>query len=354
MNKIINICFSQSAGATLECAISTKELQDNEKVIVLFDNLSQGAIKGGVNIEERINWYNIIERADPLNLFTDSNTEELKENYNAFHDEISKIDSSDTLYIWYGSSQEFCGMLYTLEFLKGRKLNTYIIDVKDTVIKHNENVFQANNLGEIIPENIEKYAAAKRKLNSNEYKQFLDAWESLKKDDSILRVLKDGKVKSVAENYFDIDILKYTPKEFKTSIRTLGDVVGNSENKISDGYIFWRIKELIKAGKIEYNGKFGFIRMEIKITEEGLKYLSTDKDAMKIWEEYKKDSDQEQEIKNKYREKGRMEEKIAIAQTLKDVLDIETIADKTGLSVEQVKSSASRYYRCANLKEVGQ
>ncbi|MCB2356100.1 DUF3658 domain-containing protein [Clostridium estertheticum] len=354
MNKIINICFSQSAGATLECAISTKELQDNEKVIVLFDDLSQGAIKGGVNIEERINWYNIIERADPLNLFTDSDTEELKENYNAFHDEISKIDSSDTLYIWYGSSQEFCGMLYTLEFLKGRKLNTYIIDIKDTVIKHNENVFQANNLGEIIPENIEKYAAAKRKLNSNEYKQFLDAWESLKKDDSILRVLKDGKVKSVAENYFDIDILKYTPKEFRESARIVGNVVGNSENKISDEYIFRRIKELIKAGKIECNGKFRFIIMEIKITQEGLKYLNTDKDAMKIWEEYKKESDQEQEMKNKYREKGRMEEKIAIAQNLKDVLDIETIADKTGLSVEQVKSSASRYYRCANLKEVGQ
>ncbi|MBU3101856.1 MULTISPECIES: DUF1835 domain-containing protein [Clostridium] len=338
MNKISNICFSQSAGALLSHAVSTKELQDNEKVIVLFDNLSQGPIKGGVNIEERINWYNIFEGADPLNLFTDSDTEELKENYNAFHDEISKLDSSDTLYIWYGSSQELCGMLYTLELLKDEKLNTYIIDIKDTVIKHKEIVFQANNMGEIIPENIEKYAAAKRKLNSNEYKQFLDAWESLKKDDSILRVLKDGKVKSVDENYFDIDILKYTPKEFKTSMRTLGDVVGKSEDKISDEYIFWRIKELIKVGKIECNGKFGFIRMEIKITEEGLKYLSTDKDAMKIWEEYKKDSDQEQEMKNKYREKGRMKEKIAIAKILKDVLDIETIADKTGLSVEQVKN----------------
>lgn len=338
MNKIINICFSQSAGALLSHAISTKELQDNEKVIVLFDNLSHGAIKGGVNIEERINWYNIFERANPLNLFTDSDIEELKENYNEFHDEISKMDSSDTLYIWYGSSQEFCGMLYTLELLKDEKLNTYIIDVKDTVIKHKEIVFQVRNTGEIIPENIEKYAAAKRKLNSNEYKQFLDAWESLKKDDSILRVLKDGNVKSVDENYFDIDILKYTPKEFKTSMRTLGDVVGKSEEKISDEYIFWRIKELIKAGKIEHNGKFGVIRMEIKITEEGLKYLSTDKDSMKIWEEYKKDSDQEQEMKNKYREKGRMKEKISIAQNLKDVLDIETIADKTGLSVEQVKN----------------
>ncbi|MGH4123201.1 MAG: DUF3658 domain-containing protein [Clostridium sp.] len=338
MNKIINICFSQSAGATLEQAVSTNELQDNKKVIVLFDNLSQGTIKGGVNIEQRINWYNILERADPLNLFTDSDIEELKENYNAFHDGISKLDSGDTLYLWYGSSQEFCGMLYTLEFLKGRKLNIYIIDVKDTVIKHEEDVFQAKDMGEIIPENIEKYAAAKRKLDSNEYKQFFDDWESLKKDDSILRVLKDGKVKSVNENYFDIDILKYTPKEFRNSMRTLGNVVGKSEDRISDEYIFWRIKELIKSGKIEYNGKFGFMGMEIKITKEGLKYLSTDKDAMKIWEEDREESKQEQEMKDKYREKGRMKEKIDIAKKLKDVLDMETIADKTGLSIEQVKN----------------
>lgn len=339
MNKIINICFSQSAGALLKHAISTNELQYNEKVIVLFDNLSQGAIKGGVNIEERINWYNIFKGANPLKLFIDYDIEELKENYNAFHDEISNMDSGDTLYLWYGSSQEFCGMLYTLELLKGRKLNTYIIDVKDTVIKRKEIAFQVRTTGEIIPENVEKYVATKRKLDSNENKQFLNVWESLKKDNSILRVLKDGKIESTDESYFDIDILKYTPKEFRNSMRTLGDVVGKSEDSISDEYILWRIKELIKVGKIEYNGKVGVIGMEIKITEEGLKYLSTDKAAMRIWEEYRKVSKQEEEMKNKYREKGRMKEKIDIAKNLKDVLDMETIADKTGLSIEQVKSS---------------
>ena len=77
--------------------------------------------------------------------------------------------------------------------------------------------------------------------------------------------------------------------------------------------------------------------MKIKITDEGLKYLRTDKDAMKIWEEDRKASEEEEEIKNKYRQQGRMEERIDMAKKLKDVLDDKTIADKTGLSVEQVK-----------------
>jgi DNA-binding Lrp family transcriptional regulator len=337
MNKIINICFSESAGGSFKHAISTKKLQGNQKVVVFFDDFSQGSIKGGVNIEERINWYNIFKGEDPLKPFVYYDIDELKENYNEFYDEISKMDSSDTLYLWYGSSREFCGMLYTLELLKDKNLNIHLINVKDTVIKRKEIQFQARDTGEIMLENIEKYAAAKRKLDSNEYRELLDRWELLKKDNSILRVLKDGKAKSVDENYFDIDILKYTPNEFRKSMRTLGEVLGKSEERISDEYIFWRIKELIKAGKIEYNGKLGVIGMEIKITEEGLKNLSTNKDAMRIWEEDRKASEEEEEIENKYRQQGRMEERIDMAKKLKDVLDDKTIANKTGLSVEQVK-----------------
>lgn len=338
MNKIINICFSESAGGSFKHAISTEVLQGNQKVIAFFDDLSQGSIKGGLNIKERINWYDILKAEDTIKNFANYDVDELKENYNEFHDEISKIDSSDILHLWYGSSRELCGMLYTLELLKDRKLDIYIINVKETVIKRNDIALQVRTTGEIIPENIEKYVDPKRRLNSNEYKQLLNIWEELKKNNSILRVLKDGRVKSVDENYFDIDILKYTPKEFRNPVRTVGDVLGKSEDRISDEYILWRIKELIKAGKIEYSGKSGVIGMKIKITEEGFKYLSTDKDAMRIWEENRKAEEQEEEMKNKCREQGRIEERIDIAKKLKNVLDDETISDKTGLSVEQVRS----------------
>lgn len=338
MNNIINICFSESARGSFKHAISTEVLKGNQKVITFFDDLSQGSIKDGVNIKERINWYNLIKGQDSINSLIYYDLDELKENYSIFHDEISKMGINDTLYLWYGSSSEFCGMLYTLELLKDKNLNIYLIDVKDTIIKRNDIALQARAAGEIIPENIEKYATAKIRLDSSRYEKLLNTWESLKKDNSILRVLKDGKVKSVDENYFDIDILKYTPKEFRNPVRTVGDVLGKSEDRISDEYIFWRIKELIKAGKIEYSGKAAVIGMKIKITEEGFKYLSTDKDAMRIWEENRKVEDQEEEMKNKCREQGRMEERIDIAKKLKNVLDDQTISDKTGLSVEQVKS----------------
>jgi hypothetical protein len=336
MNNIVNICFSESAGGTFRAAIRMNELQDHQKVIVLSDDLSQGTIKDGVNIEERINWWNTIEQEE---YFGNCYAEDLKEIYNEFHNEVSKIDDNDTLYLWYGSSREFCGMLYTLELLKDRDLNIYVINVTDAVVKHKDNVYLVRDTAEIMPDDIEKYASLKQKLDSNKYKQLLDTWELLKKDNSILRIFKNEEIKSEDENYFDIDVLKYTLKEFRKSARIVGSVIGNSEVVISDGYIFWRVKELVKCGKIAYSGKFGIMReMEIKITEEGLKQLNTDQKAMSVWENNKESLEEKEYMMNIYMEDGRLEEKINIAKKLKGVLDAKIIADKTGLTIGQVKN----------------
>ena len=302
---------------------------------------SQGTIKGGVNIEERINWGSIVDEGE---YFASYGAEELEENYNTFYNEISKIDDKDTLYLWYGSSQEFCGMLYALELLKDRNLNIYLINATDTVVKDKDNVYLARDTGDIVPQYIEKYTGLKQKLNSNKYKQLLETWELLKTNNSILRVFKNEKIKSVDENYFDIDVLKYTPKEFRNSAEIVRFIIENSDVEISFDYILWRVKKLVKLGKIDYtcpqacNGTFESMEIEIKITGEGLKLLSTNQKAMSVWENNKKSLDEEEYMINQYIEEGRLEEKISIAEKLKGVLDIKTIADKTGLTIGQVKN----------------
>ncbi|AKN30768.1 hypothetical protein Ccar_07925 [Clostridium carboxidivorans P7] len=341
MNNIINICFTEGAGGKFRIASKMNELNSKQKVMVLSDDLSHGPIKGGINIEDRINWWRV---ASGDEYFIEYGADELKENYNTFHNEISKVDSSDVLYLWYGSSQEFCGMLYTLELLKNKDLNIYLINVTDTVVKHKENIYLARDTGYIVPQYIEKYASLKEKLALDKYRELLDTWELLKNDNSMLRVFKNEKIKSVDENYFDMDILKYVPKEFKNSAKIVRSVVDNSDVEISFDYIMWRIKELVKLGKIDYiydktyYGKFESLKMNIKITEEGLNYLSADQKAMSIWRNIKKDLNPEDYIINEYIEEGRLEEKINITKRLKDVLDAETIAEKTGLTVGQVKN----------------
>ena len=59
---------------------------------------------------------------------------------------------------------------------------------------------------------------------------------------------------------------------------------------------------------------------------------------MSIWENNEKSSEEKEYMMNRYIEDGRLEEKINIAKKLKDVLDAKTIADKTGLTIGQVKN----------------
>lgn len=336
MYKIIHICFSQSARGSLKYAVN-KKIIEGEKVISFYDDISQGPIKGGIDKDKRIDWFKKTISKDE---FYYEDIDELMESYEEFQKEISNVRDTDTIYFWYGQNAiEICGLMYTLELLKDKWKNVYFINVSDLPMKSEHGIYIPRCTGEIMPEKFSEYIKINRKIDKDEYIKWLTQWEVLKKENSILRIFKDGKVENVDEDYFDIFILKYTPKEFKKSARIIGEVLGNSEILISDGYIFGRVKELVKAGRINYRGNFNIMReMEISITEQGLEYLKKDNDAIEFWQEINRNTEEEKEIIEEYINMGRLEEKISIAKKLLDVLEIEVIAEKTGLTIGQVRN----------------
>lgn len=338
MSSIIHICFSDSAGGSLKYAISTKKLSLGDKVVTFWDDISNGYIGNEVNVEERIKWLNEIFRGDDTYSFED---DELQQYYASFKKHISQINDMDTVYLWYGNSgNELCAMLYTLEILKGKNPSIYLVNVSDVIYETPiGELFSYRAVGEVDAEKLQSFIRLKRKVEPKEYEDFIKQWEALKRENSLLRIFKNDKVESVNEDYFDIDILKYTEKKFKRAARTVGMVLGLSETPISDSYIFWRIKELVKTGMMEFRGKFGVMReMEIKITENGLQILSTNKEAMTLWKSREEEYQRETELLEEGRRQGRMEERVAIARKLVGILDNEIIAEKTGLTVGQIKN----------------
>lgn len=335
--NIIHVCFSASAGAVLRYAVKKEKSIEGKKVIVFPDDISQGRIEDYIDADERIRWLNSFSEEDERIRSRDNKY--LRKGYKKFYKKILKVKPSDTLYLWFGQcSQELCGMMYTLEFLKDKNPEIYIINVSDKIEEvANGNLYTYRAVAEIMPKKLKDFIDIKR--NFEEFNQLLNQWKLLKNENSLLRVYEEGKIKSVKEDYFDIDILKYTEKEFKKSARIVGNVLGFSENKISDEYIFWRIQELVKAGMIDYKGKLGIMReMEIKITAKGLELLSTDSEAMLFWQNKQTEIQKEFDSINEAKNQGRMEEKINIAKKLRDVLDVEVIAEKTGLTLGQVKN----------------
>ncbi|MGG7163278.1 DUF1835 domain-containing protein [Clostridium ihumii] len=336
MNKIIHICFSQSSRGSLKYAIN-KKIIEGEKVISLYDNISEGPIEHYIDVEKRINWFKETIIKDEY-YYEDIN--ELRKNYIEFENEISKIKDNDIIYFWHGQNAiEICGLMYTLELLNDKWKNVYLINVSDRPIEVKYGIYIPRCTSEIMPEKFGEYIKINRNIDEDRYVKLSTQWKSLKKENSNLRILKEGKVENVNEDYFDTFILKYTPKEFKKSARIIGEVLGNSEILISDVYIFWRVKELIKMGMISYRGNFDIMReMEISITEQGLEYLRNYNDEIEFWEKREKDEEDENEFIEEYINMGRLEEKINIAKKLLDVLEIEVIAEKTGLTIGQVRN----------------
>lgn len=335
--NIVHVCFSTIAGVDLRYVVKKKKIIEGKKVIVFGDDISQGLIGNGLNIDERIDWWNNVDKEDER--IHSAESDYLKKGYKKFYKKISKIKESDIIYLWYGEcSLELCGMMYTLELLKEKLANIYIINVSD-MIEENGTVCTYRSVGEIMPEKLKTFIKIKRKIVLREFNHLLNEWNILKSENSSLRVYEDGSIKSAEKNYFDMDILKFTEKEFKKSARIVGSVMSFSETRISDEYIFWRVQELVKSGMLDFKGKLGVMReMEIKITDKGLEYLSIDSDSILFWENNQSELQLEIEFKNKYKKQGRIEEKINIAKKLMDVLEIKVIAEKTGLTLRQVEN----------------
>jgi DNA-binding Lrp family transcriptional regulator len=275
MSNTVHICFSSSAGGCLKFAIIRGMIQGTRGKIISFqEDLSQGPLGSVISVDERINWWDMIEK-DEDSKFRISEPQHLKDSYEEFYKRLQEIEPTDEIYIWYGQcAYELCAMMYTLEFLKDRLTNINLVDVTREMKGENSSIYTTRSMGEIDAEKLKEYLIFKRKISILEYEALLKQWNNLKNENSLFRVFIEGEVKSVGVDYFDIDILKYTEKEFKIASRTIGRVLIYSDTRISDSYIFWRVKELIRLGEIDFKGVFGHMReMEIKITEKGLKHI---------------------------------------------------------------------------------
>lgn len=333
MGKLVHIVFSKSAEGSFKRAINIKKSIVGNKVIALYDDISNGYIEETIETQDREKWVKMLNTDD-------ANKYKLSINYDKFYTDISKINYNDTVYLWYGQcNREICGMLYALHLLKDISLNVYNVNVSDMLLKVNEGVVWVKSAAEIVPEKLGEYLKVARKLESCEYKELLNQWSTLVDENSLLRSYENGKMESFSEDYFDKDILKYVDKEYRNSARTVGSVIGNSDVRSEDKYIFWRIKEMIALGMISYEGEFGIMqKMKICITQKGMEYLSKFQEAIDFWNKRMEYDKRHLDFINGIKEEGRLEERIKIAKNLLGLLDLEIIADKTGLTIAQLRN----------------
>lgn len=246
---MIHVVFSNSAANTIEHGI-----KETKKLIHFKDNLSAGPI--GLNID-----YNLRKPWLDNVIFDESNLteEEILKSYATFHEAVKEIKETDTVYIWVGNnSLDQCGLMYFLS-LVNINANIYVINVSNKTFNRGKtNEFTPKGVGEIRVVDLDMFFHDAKKLSKEDIDKFVKTWKTLTTENSSLRVFMDGKIISVSQNFYDNQILNYTTEfskdGFRKCARVIGHIMGISEDLVSDSYLFWRIKELIKQGRINGRG----------------------------------------------------------------------------------------------------
>lgn len=243
--KIKYLIYGPPAAGSLKYIIKEKNL-NNQEVISINDDLSYGPLN---DINERINFVStLIDNILP-------NDQEL----------IKYIESS--LNSW-PLPKDFENCRIILVHCKNSPEQTMLkmlvkqlqsLDLFEIELD-NESISLLGT-GAYTPEKLGSYIGTETKISNERKIKLIKEWDNLLLSNSVLRIWKNKSVISVDENYYDDDIIKQCTKDYKNAARITGNVLGNSDQQISDTWINYRIIQLIKNNKLIARGNLKELRL---------------------------------------------------------------------------------------------
>lgn len=297
------ICFGDSAKGLLSVArhdIAPEVAADH--ILALLDNYSEGDI---TDVTDRAAREAILMpwRGDPE--LDGSWMDELTERH---FEELDRLDEVDEAVIWYskGNAQEQCGLRYVVSRLYEKRIPVWAAEVDQipvSELKEPDDVIGSasaviigstnrvvNALLRALPQPLLRWYAKRlerrdrekrtsggivqygsvgemelgaawyfykhrRQLTETEQAQLLSDWKRLREENAPLRAMVDGKVHSVPVDFYDEAILSgITEAEMPAALavgRAIGELDTKTGNRVGDMLIFFRIRALAQAGKIE-------------------------------------------------------------------------------------------------------
>ena len=161
------------------------------------------------------------------------------------HKVIELLTAGEELRIWTGNMPHLeCGLAYLC--YTARNSNSKLYTVKcpdDRPIDKYGNTHWVN----INPDYCRRYEELIKELSVDERDRYCKIWQRLTKENSNLRILKDGKIISVPDDYFDAMIRAKIDKGYKTHTELLDNCMHNLPEFVHHSWLCYRI-EVIERG----------------------------------------------------------------------------------------------------------
>ncbi|WP_246183215.1 DUF3658 domain-containing protein [Paenibacillus methanolicus] len=251
----IHVVFDASAAHSLRFLLRDKP---GEYVVSLADDLSVGPLDdngadaraGGV--KRRMTW--LAERG----MLGDAEAEH-------FGDCIDWRNWPDRLagrriVVWAaGNANEQSGLRRLMAHIPGQD-EVRVIDAPGRIFEKTNGALLHTHTGEVAPRELDELMEQGQALTAGERSDYADDWRRLIREDGELRAMVEGRLQSVPEDYWDDMILQSaivvaasTARMF-TAARLVGQLIGRSDQRLNDSFLFYRIRCLAESGKLEGGG----------------------------------------------------------------------------------------------------
>lgn len=228
---MLEVCFGDSCAGLLKIALRSSQ------VVSLTHLLDLGKISGDLRLARR----NFLDK-----FFYCTSKRMRRKLEKDFFDNVDRVvdaaKEGDTIRIWHAdTASDECGLLMLASLLKDCDCDMVEVHVRDT--------FCVTMLDYIeVADNCDAWT---KPITKDRIEQLDRQWQRLIAEDGELRILENGEIKTVGEDYFDDYILQKMPTQDTINRRALvGTVLGTSKHYLHDDFVDDRIEALIENNEI--------------------------------------------------------------------------------------------------------
>lgn len=253
---MIHIVFNEAEIGLMQKVQELDEILTGE-VFLVKDDYAVGPVANIYETEgyqQRRDWWRQLLENSPYREQTDLVDDKL-----TVHNLIKHLQENEQeeAWIWMGQNQhDVCGYYWLMPQLRefqGRIMVLYMNNLP--FINEKGQIFYPSWLSEIQPSEFLKAKKLARPVTLSEYEVDPDEWNKLTQENAIVRILEGGKkIVSKDADFYDAEILKNITGDWQKATRVLQNTLHRMKVKTGDVFLMWRIKILIREGKIIAEG----------------------------------------------------------------------------------------------------
>jgi hypothetical protein len=183
---------------------------------------------------------------------------------------LLKTEPELEVWVWAGqNARDVCGYYWLISQLYDFAGRIHIIYLNNLpFLNEKGGVFYPTHLHQILAKEFLKAKKLARAVSLAEFELDGDEWSRLMNENAGIRLLEGGKkIKGEPTAFYDKELLTQTTAEFQKASKVIGLVTGKLKYPVMDQFLGWRLKDLIKQGKIESKGELKTIRdFEVKLS----------------------------------------------------------------------------------------